>query len=59
MGLLGAIAAQLLLPAVAAAYGRPAVFGLFTIVLLLAAAAVAVLREETRARSLEELSRAA
>ena len=59
VGLVGAIAASLLGPTVAAAYGQAAVFGLITVALLLAAAAVAGLHGETRARSLEELSPAA
>ena len=59
VGLLGAIAAPMLLPTVAAAYGQPAVLGFLTVVLLLAAAAVAALPEEPRSRSLEELTPAA
>ena len=43
----------------AAAYGQSAVFGLFMAILLLTAAAVGLLSEETKGRSLEDIAPAA
>ena len=63
VGRIGGLLGLFFLPTFAAAYGGPAIFGLFLVLLLLTAAAVALLSEETRTRtrtrSLETLSPAA
>ena len=56
VGRLGGIAGPLLTPVIVATAGQGAAFGLFTVLLLLTAAAVFVLAEETRGRSLEEIA---
>jgi len=59
VGRIGGIIGPFIVPTLAVAYGQSAVFGLFMALLLLTAVAVALLTEETRGRSLEELAPAA
>lgn len=59
VGRIGGIIGPFIVPTLAAAYGQSAVFGLFTVLLLLTAVAVGLLSEETRGRSLEEIAPAA
>ena len=59
VGRIGGIIGPFIVPTLAAAYGESAVFGLFMAVLLLTAGAVALLGEETRGRSLEDIAPAA
>lgn len=56
VGRLGGIAGPFLTPVLVVAVGQGATFALFTGVLLLTAAAVYLLAEETRGRSLEEIA---
>ncbi len=58
-GRLGAIVGPAAAPVAAAAYGQPVVFAVFTAILVLTAAVVFGLAEETRGRSLEEIAPAA
>lgn len=58
VGRIGGIIGPFVVPTLVAAYGEPAVFGLFMAVLLVTAGAVALLGEETRGRSLEEIAAA-
>lgn len=58
VGRVGGIIGPFLTPVLVAAYGQAAVFGLFMVVLLIVAASVFLLAEETRGRSLEELGEA-
>ncbi len=59
VGRIGGIIGPFIVPTLAAAYGQSAVFGLFMAILLLTAAAVGLLGEETKGRSLEEIAPAA
>ena len=59
VGRIGGIIGPFIVPTLAPAYGQSAVFGLFMALLLLTAAAVGLLGEETTGRSLEEIAPAA
>jgi len=59
VGRIGGIIGPFLTPTLAASLGQPRVFGLFVGLLLLTAVAVALLSEETRGKSLEEIAPAA
>ncbi len=59
VGRIGGIIGPFVVPTVVAAYSQSAVFALFMALLLLTAVAVALLGEETRGRSLEEIAPAA
>lgn len=59
IGRIGGIIGPFIVPTLALAYGQSAVFGLFMALLLVTAVAVALLSEETRGRSLEEIAPAA
>jgi putative MFS transporter len=58
VGRVGGIIGPFVTPLLVAAYGQAAVFGLFMVLLLITAANVLLLAEETRGRSLEELGEA-
>jgi putative MFS transporter len=58
IGRIGGIIGPFVTPVLVAAYGQAAVFGLFMVLLLITAANVFLLAEETRGRSLEELGEA-
>ena len=59
VGRIGGIIGPFVVPTLVAAYSQAAVFALFMAVLLLTALAVALLTEETRGRSLEEIASSA
>ncbi len=59
VGRIGGIIGPFVVPTLVAAYSQSAVFGLFMALLLVTAAAVALLSEETRGKSLEEIAPAA
>lgn len=59
VGRIGGIIGPFIVPTLVLAASQAAVFGLFTALLLLTAVAVALLSEETRGRSLEEIAPAA
>jgi MFS transporter, putative metabolite:H+ symporter len=59
VGRIGGIIGPFIVPTLALALGQSGVFGLFMGLLLLTAVAVALLSEETRGRSLEEIAPAA
>jgi putative MFS transporter len=59
VGRIGGVIGPFLTATLVASAGQPAVFGLFTGLLLLTAVAVALLGEETRGKSLEEIAPAA
>ncbi len=58
IGRVGGIIGPFLTPVLVASYGQGAVFALFMVILLIVAANVFLLAEETRGRSLEELGEA-
>lgn len=59
VGRIGGIIGPFVVPTLVAAYSQSAVFALFMALLLLTAVAVALLSEETKGRSLEEIAPAA
>src|SRR5712692_2848645 len=59
VGRIGGIIGPFLTPTLTASLGQSGVFGVFVLLLLLTAAAVALLSEETRGKSLEEIAPAA